>query len=90
MDVQPGLAKRAAHKKEKNTIFLEQNNSSSRHYLGEMTGRSKIATRSEEMISLSIAWWQAQTKAEISQDYQTKFISYNRTLSKMFPKKSTR
>ena len=72
MDVQPGLAKRAAHKKEKNTIFLEQNNSSSRHYLGEMTGRSKIATRSEEMISLSKARWQALIQAEIFQDHQTK------------------
>ena len=75
MDVQQGLAKRAAHKKEKNTIFLEQNNSISRHYLGRMTGRSKIGSRSEEMISLSMARWQALTQAEIFQDYQTKFIS---------------
>ena len=60
---------------QKDTTCLEQNNSNSRHYLGRMTSRSKIGSRSEEMISLSMARWQALTQAEIFQDYQTKFIS---------------
>ena len=45
----------------KNTIFQEQNNSNSRQYLGIMTGRSKIGSRSEEMIFLLKARWQALT-----------------------------
>ena len=44
----------------------------SRHYLGKMAGRSKIGSRSEEMISLSKARWQALIQAEIFQDHQTK------------------
>ena len=57
----------------KNTIFQEQNNSNSRQYFGLMTGRSKISSRSEEMIFLLKAWWQALTPVEIFQDYQTTF-----------------
>ena len=80
--LQKGLANRTARNREKNTICLEQNNSNSRHHLGRMTGRSKIGSRSEEMISLSMARWQTLTQVEIFQDYQTKFISiYKWTLS---------
>ena len=72
----------------KHTICLEPKSSNTRHYLGRMSGRSKIVNRSEEMISLSMARWQAQTQAEIFPDYQTKFI-YKWTLSKDFVKTLT-
>ena len=45
----------------KNTIFQEQNNSNSRQDFGIMTGRSTIGSRSEEMIFLLKARWQALT-----------------------------
>ena len=53
----------------KKTQFAWNN---SRHYLGKRAGRSKIGSRSEEMISLSKARWQALIQAEIFQDHQTK------------------
>ena len=56
----------------KHTIFLEQNITPIAETSVEgMTGRSKIDSRSEEMISLSKARWQALTQPETFQDYQT-------------------
>ena len=52
-----GLFKRAAHQREKHTICMEQNNPNTRLRLGSMAGRRKIVSRSEEMISLSMARW---------------------------------
>ena len=56
----------------KHTIFLEQNITPiAETTVAGMTGRSKIGSRSEEMISLSKARWQALTQPETFQDYQT-------------------
>ena len=39
------------------TIAIEQNNSNTRHYLGRFTRKTKIVSRSIEMVELSIRLW---------------------------------
>jgi len=39
------------------TIFIEQNNSNTRHYLGRMTRRTKIVSRSIEMLDATMKLW---------------------------------
>jgi len=43
----------------KHTIKIEQNNSNIRHFLGRMTRRTKVVSRSVEMVlaSLKICWY---------------------------------
>lgn len=41
----------------KYTISIEQNNSNTRHYLGRMTRRTKIVSKSEEMLDVTIKLW---------------------------------
>lgn len=38
----------------KHTISIEQNNSNIRHYLARMTRRTKVVSKSEEMVDLSL------------------------------------
>jgi len=38
----------------KHTISIEQNNANIRHYLARMTRRTKVVSKSEEMIDLSL------------------------------------
>jgi insertion element IS1 protein InsB len=38
----------------KHTVGIEQNNSNVRHYLGRMTRRTKVVSKSEEMINVSL------------------------------------
>ncbi|SVD22623.1 uncharacterized protein METZ01_LOCUS375477 [marine metagenome] len=62
----------------KHTISIEQDNSNTRHHLGRMTRRTKIVSRSEEMIYLSMTLWYALNTPEIFRDFQKIFISiYN-------------
>ena len=49
----------------KHTISIEQDNSNTRHHLGRMTRRTKIVSRSEEMIYLSMTLWHALNTPEI-------------------------
>ncbi|MAE18839.1 hypothetical protein CMK12_07915 [Candidatus Poribacteria bacterium] len=39
----------------KHMICLDQNNSNTRHHLGRIASRSKIVSRSKEVLSLSVA-----------------------------------
>ena len=66
----------------KHTIPIVQDNSYTRHHLGRMTRRTKIVSRSEEMIYLSMTIWYALNTPEIFSDYQKVFVSiYNWTVS---------
>ena len=49
----------------KHTISIEQDNSNTRHHLGRVTRRTKIVSRSEEMIYLSMTLWHALNTPEI-------------------------
>jgi len=41
----------------KHTTMIEQNNSNTRHHLGRMARRTKIVSRSIEMVELSMRLW---------------------------------
>jgi insertion element IS1 protein InsB len=41
----------------KHTITIEQNNSNTRHCLGRMTRRTKIISKSEKMLDITIKLW---------------------------------
>ena len=49
----------------KQAVAIEPDNSNTRHHPGRMTGRRKIVSRSEKMISLSIRLWQSLTTVEV-------------------------
>lgn len=49
----------------KQAVAIEPDNSNTRHYPGRMTGRRKIVSRSEKIISLSIRLWQSLTAVEV-------------------------
>jgi hypothetical protein len=38
----------------KNTVAIEQSNSNIRHYLGRMTRKTKVVSKSVEMVDLSL------------------------------------
>jgi hypothetical protein len=39
--------------------MIEQNNSNTRHYLGRMTRRTKVVTKSEKMLKATLDLWVA-------------------------------
>ena len=52
------------------TVTFEQDNSNTRHYLGRFTRRTKIVSRQERMIDLSLRLWQALSQPDIFAQYQ--------------------
>lgn len=59
------------------TVAIEQNNSNIRHYLARMTRRTKVVSRSEEMVDLSLrlCWFlnEAGGFRKIRKDFLTIF-----------------
>jgi len=57
------------------TIGIEQNNSNIRHFLGRMTRRTKVVSKSAEMVmaTLKICWYVNEHGG--FEQYQDKFIS---------------
>jgi insertion element IS1 protein InsB len=43
------------------TITIEHNNSSTRHHLGRLTGRTKVVSKKEFMVDLSLRIWHTVT-----------------------------
>jgi insertion element IS1 protein InsB len=41
----------------KHTITIEQNNSNTRHHLGRMTRRTKVVSKTKEMVDLTMRLW---------------------------------
>jgi insertion element IS1 protein InsB len=40
------------------TVAIERNNSNTRHYLGRFTRKTKIVSRSEAMVNITLKlWW---------------------------------
>ena len=57
------------------TIAIEQNNSNVRHFLGRMTRRTKVVSKSEQMVDYSLRLcWYINEKNGFA-DFQNKFIS---------------
>jgi insertion element IS1 protein InsB len=57
----------------KYTVAIEQNNSNVRHYLARMTRRTKVVSRSEEMVDLSLrlCWFlnEAEGYKKLQEDF---------------------
>ena len=59
----------------KGTVSIERDNSNTRHHLGRMTRRTKIVSKSKEMLDKTIKMWCALTTGKFFEEYQTKFLS---------------
>ena len=52
------------------TTAIEQDNSNTRHHLGRMTRRTKIVSKTEEMVDTTLKLWCALTDPEIFAHFQ--------------------
>ena len=59
----------------KHTGTIEQNNSNTRHHLARMTRRTKVVSKKEEMIDLSMKIWYHMTNPATFMLYQALFLS---------------
>ena len=57
------------------TVAIERDNSNTRHHLGRMTRRTKIVSKSERMINVSMKLWCAINTPEMFEFFQNKFLS---------------
>ena len=56
------------------TITIEQDNSDTRHNLARMTRRTKVVSKTEEMLNLTMKMWCNLRIEEVFSHYQAKFI----------------
>lgn len=52
------------------TVTIEQDNSNTRHHLGRFTRRTKVVSKQDEMINLSLRLWHALAHPETFAQYQ--------------------
>jgi IS1 family transposase len=52
------------------TVSIERDNSNTRHHLGRFTRETKVVSKSEEMVDISIKLWYYLTKEEIFKSFQ--------------------
>ncbi len=57
------------------TISIEQDNSNTRHHIGRFTRKTKVVSRSVEMVELSMRLWVHVNKPEEFAKYQIIFKS---------------
>ena len=57
------------------TVAIERDNSNMRHHLGRMTRRTKIVSKSERMINVSIKLWCLLNTPETFEIFQNKFLA---------------
>ncbi len=57
------------------TVSIERDNSNTRHHLGRFTRRTKVVSKSEEMVHLSLKLWVALGTPEIFKQYQQIVLS---------------
>ena len=57
------------------TIAIEQNNSNTRHHLGRMTRRTKVVSKQEEKVEMSMKFWCALTTPCFFLQYQELALS---------------
>jgi IS1 family transposase len=55
------------------TFTIEQDNSNTRHHSGRFTRRTKVVSKSKEMVDLTIRLWCALTTPEVFAYWQAKF-----------------
>lgn len=59
----------------RSTIKIEQNNSNIRHYLGRMTRKTKVVSKSEEMVHYTLKLCWNINENNFFQFFQHKFLS---------------
>lgn len=57
------------------TIAIEQDNSNTRHHLGRMTRRTKVVSKTKEMVDTTIKLWCALSDPDIFASFQELGIS---------------
>ena len=57
------------------TVTTEQNNSNTRHHLGRMTRRTKVVSKTEEMVDTTLKLWCALTTPEMFTRFQKLALS---------------
>jgi IS1 family transposase len=56
------------------TVAVERDNSNTRHHLGRFTRRTKVVSKSEFMVDLTLRLWRALTNPEIFKVWQSKML----------------
>ena len=57
------------------TVTTERDNSNTRHHLGRFTRRTKVVSKSEDMVDITIRLWCALTTPSIFREFQTRALS---------------
>lgn len=57
------------------TITIEQNNSNTRHHLGRFTRRTKVVSKKNEMVDLTLRLWQYIAEGPLFGNYQAQALS---------------
>ena len=61
--------------RERHTVSIERDNSNTRHHLGRFTRRTKVVSRSERTVDITLKLWCALTSPEIFRQFQSLAIS---------------
>jgi len=59
----------------KHTTAIESDNSNTRHHLGRFTRKTKIVSKSEEMVDISLNLWVGMTNPSIFDWFQSTALS---------------
>ena len=62
------------------TVTIEQNNSNTRHHLGRFTRRTKVVSKSNKMVDITLKLWNAMTGSSIFEIYQNLEAVFTRIL----------
>jgi insertion element IS1 protein InsB len=57
------------------TVAIERDNSNTRHHLARMTRRTKVVSRSEEMVNMTMKLWFYLTLTEYFEAYKNMVLS---------------
>ena len=57
------------------TVMIERDNGNTRHHLGRFTRRTKVVSKSQTMVDLTLRLWNALTIPDVFKQYQQKFMA---------------
>jgi len=60
------------------TVDIERDNSNTRHHLARFTRRTKVVSKKDEMVDLTLKLWQALTMPDVFEQYQAVALSIYR------------
>ena len=59
----------------KETVAIERDNSNTRHHLARFTRKTKVVSKSEKMVNMSIKLWQNLTLPKFFSIFQARYMS---------------